>query len=151
MIFALAVIILFFDQLTKLFVTQYLQLNQTLPVIKGVLYLSLVHNRGAAFGIFKNQAAIFIIAALFAIVLIVLSLRKNRQASLYNFALVSILAGSAGNLIDRLRFGYVIDFIDLRVWPVFNLADSAITVGAVLLGYSILFNKTPGSKLPTPN
>ncbi len=151
MIFTLAVIIFFFDQFTKLIVIKFLQSNQSLPVIKGVLYLSLVHNRGAAFGIFKNQTLIFIIAAGFAISLIASSLRKSSKANLYNFALSLILAGSAGNLIDRLRFGYVIDFIDFRVWPVFNIADSAITIGAILLGYSMLFNKTPDSKLPTPN
>lgn len=145
-------IILFLDQLTKFFVTKFLVLNRPVPVIRGFLYFTLVHNRGAAFGIFRNQLPLFIITSIIAIVLIYASLKKNKQRgiSVYNIALCLILAGALGNLVDRIAFGYVIDFLDLRVWPVFNVADSAITVGAVLLGYSILrAEKTQNSKLKT--
>ena len=134
-------VIFLFDQISKILATKILLLNQPVTIIKGILNFTLVHNRGAAFGMLKNQLPLFIITSAGAITLIYISLKGNRQArlTLYSFALSLILAGALGNLVDRLFFGYVIDFIDFRVWPVFNLADSAITVGAVLLGYAILF------------
>ncbi len=141
MIFVAVLIIFFLDQLTKIYIVKNLLLNQSVPLIKGVLYFTLVHNKGAAFGILKNQVPLFIFTAAIAVILIYLNLKKNKAKglSLYNLSLSLILAGALGNLADRLMHGYVIDFIDLRIWPVFNLADSAITIGAILLGYHILF------------
>jgi signal peptidase II len=138
MIFIIVLIILSLDQLSKFFISKNLTLGQSIPVIKGILHLTLVHNKGAAFGILKNQVPLFIFTALFAIFLIYLNLRNNKHRRLYSISLSLILAGAIGNLIDRLFFGYVIDFLDFRVWPVFNVADSAITIGAILLGWSIL-------------
>lgn len=128
------------DRLTKILVSKYLSLQQSLPVIKGFFHLTLIHNRGAAFGMLQNQAFLFIFSAVFAIILICVDLRgkKEQKPFFYRLALALISAGALGNLIDRLFLGYVIDFLDFRIWPVFNIADSAITVGAVLLGYSIL-------------
>ncbi|MDI6758664.1 MAG: signal peptidase II [Candidatus Omnitrophota bacterium] len=139
MIFILVLIILSLDQLTKFIVTQNLYLNQSLPVVKGIFHISLIHNRGAAFGILKNQAPVFfIVTAIFAIILICFDLSKNSLKKVYSISLSLILAGALGNLIDRLFFGYVIDFLDFRIWPVFNIADSAITIGAIMLGWLIL-------------
>ncbi len=140
MVFIIVLSILLLDQGTKLLVSKSLSPHQSLPVIKGVLQLSLVHNRGAAFGLFKGGVLFFILTAILAVILIYLNLKKQgwRKISLPAVALGLVLAGALGNLIDRIVFGYVIDFLDLRIWPVFNIADSAITVGAVLLGYSIL-------------
>ncbi len=137
----LIIIILGLDQSTKFILNNNLVLNQTNPVIKGFFNLTLVHNRGAAFGILKNQLPLFIFTSIFAIILIYINLKKSarkRKLSLSSLALGLILAGAIGNLIDRLVFGYVIDFLDFCVWPVFNVADSAITVGAILLGWSLL-------------
>lgn len=136
------------DQLTKYLVTENLLYNQSIPVIKGIFHVTLIHNRGAAFGILKNQTPLFIFASLFAIFLICRELKNNKpprqrfwrggkHKKPYIISLSLILAGALGNLIDRVFLGYVIDFLDFRVWPVFNLADSAITIGAVLLGWSI--------------
>lgn len=140
MIFIITAAILSLDQLTKYLAASRLTLNEPYPLIKGVFHLTLVHNTGAAFGILKNQVLLFIFVSLISVLLIFLNLKKNRlkKASLDNVSLSFILAGAIGNLIDRIAFGYVIDFLDFRIWPVFNIADSAITVGAVLLGYSIL-------------
>jgi signal peptidase II len=138
----LIVLIIGFDQLTKFFLNNNLVLNQPNPLIKGFFYLTLVHNRGAAFGILRNQIPLFVLTSIFAITLIIFNLKKagrNKKLSANDLALGLILAGAVGNLIDRLVYGYVIDFLDFCVWPVFNVADSAITVGAVLLGYSLLF------------
>ncbi len=139
MILIIVSAILLLDQASKFLVSKNLFYNQSLPVIKGVFYISLVHNRGAAFGILKNQLWLFIATSLFAVTLILFNLRENRLNRIYQFSLGLILAGALGNLIDRLLHGYVIDFLDFRIWPVFNVADSAITVGAVLLGWKILF------------
>ncbi len=140
MIFIITLSILFTDQLTKLLVIQNLLLNQSVPLIKGIFHLTLIRNRGAAFGILKNQAPLFIFISIFAVILIYSALRNNKHKkySFYNISLALILSGALGNLIDRLRLGYVIDFLDFRIWPVFNVADSAITVGAILLGWTIL-------------
>lgn len=148
MAFAVVIVVLFLDQLSKFLVTKNLSLNQSHPLIKGVLHFTLMHNRGAAFGVFKNHLPLFIFAAITAIVLIYFELKNERQRkySIYFISLSLILAGALGNLIDRLFFGYVIDFLDFRIWPVFNVADSAITIGAVLLGYFILFTKVKSKK-----
>jgi len=135
--FLLAAAVLSIDRLTKLLVIKNLKLHYSFPVIKGLLYFTRVHNRGAAFGLFKGQIFLFAIVSVVAAVFICLSLRKAKS-NIYSLSLGLILAGAIGNLIDRLAFGYVIDFLDLRIWPVFNVADSAITVGAVLLGWTIL-------------
>jgi signal peptidase II len=146
MIFILLFAILLVDQLSKYTFNRVLYLNQSLPVIKDVFHLTLVHNRGAAFGILKDRAPLFIITSLIAAILIWLALSKSNrtpQDKIYRVALILILAGGISNLIDRIALGYVVDFLDFRIWPVFNLADSAITIGAILLGYSIL--KAAGS------
>jgi signal peptidase II len=103
--------------------------------------MTLVYNRGAAFGMLKNQLFFFVLISFFVILFIFLHLKNKKIPLLYKISLSLILAGSVGNLIDRLRFGYVIDFLDLRFWPVFNLADSALTIGALLLSWEILFSK----------
>jgi len=139
MIPVIVFILLSLDQLTKFFVTKNLSYNQSVPVIKGIFHLTLIHNRGAAFGILKNQVTLFIFTSVAAVILIALGL-KGSNKKFYKFSLSLILAGALGNLIDRFFLGYVIDFLDFRIWPVFNVADSAITVGALLLGYSMLFN-----------
>jgi signal peptidase II len=131
------------DRLTKIWAVTHLSLYQTIPVLKNIFHITLVHNRGAAFGILKNQVPFFIVASVCAVVMIVYHLKKDaslssRKLSLYTFSLGLILAGAAGNLVDRVSLGYVVDFLDFRVWPVFNVADSAITVGAVLLGVALL-------------
>ncbi len=140
MIVIITLFIIFLDQATKFLASQNLTLAQPVPVVKGVLSLTLVHNRGAAFGILKNQVPFFIFAALVATVLICVNLNKSQrdEPAVYNISLSLILAGGLGNLIDRIWLGYVIDFIDFGFWPVFNVADSAITAGALLLGWTIM-------------
>ncbi len=135
--FIIVFVILSLDQITKAIVSLKLELNETFPLIKGVVGITLVHNRGAAFGLFRGQANLFILSSLAAIVLIYFLLKKNRHDNYYIFSLSLILAGAIGNLIDRLRFGYVIDFLNFYIWPVFNLADSAITIGGLFLAWAV--------------
>lgn len=140
MILIVVLAVLSLDQLTKFIIINNLSVNQSIPVIKGIFHISVVHNRGAAFGILKNQVPFLILTAIITVALIYLSLRKDRQKIKLSekIPLALILGGAIGNLIDRVFFGYVIDFLDFRIWPVFNIADSAITIGAVMLGWTIL-------------
>lgn len=141
MIFIIVAAIIVFDQLAKYIAAQSLSLNQPISVIKGIFSLTLVHNRGAAFGILKNQVPLFIVTSVVAVLLIYSELKHNRHRKAYSIALGLILAGALGNLIDRIFLGYVIDFLDFHFWPVFNVADSAITVGALILGWTLIFKK----------
>jgi len=139
MIFIIVLVIFSLDQLTKILITKNLFLYQSVPVIKNIFHITLVRNTGAAFGMFKNQLYLFIFTSIGAIVLILLDLkeRRGKKLDIYSLSLAFILAGASGNLVDRIRFGCVIDFLDFRIWPVFNIADSAITIGAVLLGWKL--------------
>ncbi len=133
--------VIFLDQITKFLALRFLQLNTPVILIKNFLNLTLVHNRGAAFGLFQNQLFMFVLISIFAIALILHNLRNKKNSFIFKLSLSLILGGSTGNLIDRLRFGFVVDFLDLRIWPVFNLADSVITIAAVLLTWELLFKK----------
>lgn len=140
--FAGALLIAAADQISKGAAESYLQAGDGIVLIPNVFHLTLVHNTGAAFGIFKEKAALFVFISLAAIFLVIaLGLRYRGRSPIVMWGLSLILGGASGNLVDRLRFGCVIDFIDLRVWPVFNLADSAITAGAFLLLWHAAFGE----------
>jgi len=133
------------DRLSKIFFSRLLDLNESISIIKNVFHFTLVHNTGIAFGLFKDQGWVFVIIPLILTALLVYNIYYYRHSEsltrIYITAFALILGGAIGNLIDRIAFGYVIDFIDLRVWPVFNIADSAITIGAAV----ILFKCIPSS------
>jgi len=137
-IIILAIFIL--DQASKLYAVRMLSASESIPVIKNVFHLTLVYNTGAAFGIFRSQSHLFIVVAVLSVFFILFLVTRKAHAfnSFEKTALYFILGGTLGNLTDRLRLGHVIDFIDLRVWPVFNIADSFITVGAIMLALSII-------------
>jgi signal peptidase II len=141
MILIIVASVVILDQITKYLALEYLQLNTPVPLIKNFLNLTLVYNRGAAFGLLQNQLLLFILVTCFTVGLIIYNLKSNNNSLLLKIALSLILGGAVGNLIDRVRFGFVVDFLDLRVWPVFNLADSVITLAAVALTWELLFNK----------
>ena len=141
MIFIIVASVILSDQITKFLALKFLQLNTPVPLIKNFLNLTLVHNRGAAFGFFQNQLFLFVLVSLFAIGLILYNLKNKTNPFILKISLSLIFGGAVGNLIDRLRFGFVIDFLDLRIWPVFNIADSVITIAALVLSWELLFNK----------
>ena len=140
MVFILTLAIIAVDQASKFFVILYSD-KLPLEIIKGVFALNLVHNTGGAFGVFSAIPYIFFIVPIIASCVIIYMLVRMRYSKLIRFSLALILGGALGNLIDRVRFGYVIDFLDFKVWPVFNIADSAITVGTVILIIKILIEK----------
>lgn len=140
MIFLLSLFIFVFDQVTKTIIIKFVNLGESFPIVRNIFHLTLVFNRGAAFGMFARNSGLFIIVSTFVTLLIIISFIRHlssRSLHRYRIPLLIILGGTVGNLVDRLRFGFVIDFIDFRVWPVFNIADIAITTGAILLVWRI--------------
>ncbi len=130
------------DQLSKALVRASYTPGESLPLLSPILHLTYVQNTGAAFGLFKGQQFLFIGCSLLVMGWILWELLAKPPASpatAWAFAL--ILGGAAGNLIDRLRFGYVVDFLDLRVWPIFNVGDSAITIGVTLLLFKAFWRR----------
>ncbi|MCX7928021.1 MAG: signal peptidase II [Candidatus Omnitrophica bacterium] len=150
MLYLLVLGVVVCDQLSKYLIEQLLEPNQTFPIIKGLFHLTLVHNTGAAFGIFRHQTFLLILISGISILIIIHNLVTTRTpwCSKQSIALYLILGGAIGNLIDRVRLGYVVDFIDLRIWPVFNFADTAITLGVILLCY-IVFKESITTKRKT--
>ena len=134
-------VILILDQATKLYVDANFRLHETVPVIRNFFHLTYVRNKGAAFGILADSAIripFFIavsIVAMLGILWYIKRLRDDQKLALFSLSLV--FSGALGNLIDRIRLGEVIDFLDVfwqrHHWPAFNVADSAITVGVALL------------------
>ena len=142
----LAAIVLILDQISKFIICRVILPGDSFPVIKNIFHLTHVQNQGAAFGLFPNQTLFFIIVTLFTILLILFfHQRISKRGSLFTWALGLILGGALGNLIDRIRLKAVIDFLDFSLkghhWPSFNIADSAITVGAIILFISLLRKK----------
>lgn len=140
-----SVLVVMIDRISKSFFSNLLDYGESLPIIKNILHMTLVNNTGIAFGLFKDQGFVFIIIPIIAVFLLIFNIfyyRNNDEilGPLYIFAFSLILGGAIGNLYDRIVFGYVIDFIDFRIWPVFNVADSAITIGAVLIAIKCFQN-----------
>jgi signal peptidase II len=138
-IWLLVILTFLLDQFTKYLISINMQTGNTIPVLENVFHITLVHNTGAAFGIFKDQTVFFIAISGAAAISIFLFLKKKNSVNrLRDIGFTLILGGALGNLLDRVRLGYVIDFLDFRVWPVFNVADSAITLGTFLVIVSVL-------------
>jgi signal peptidase II len=137
-----AAVVITLDQLSKLWVRDHFALWESLPII-GRLSLTYHINPGAAFGLLDNQTELLIIMGIASLFIILLFLRYlSRLTTLSLVSIGLIWGGAVGNLIDRIRFGYVTDFIDFRLWgdfhwPTFNIADAAITVGVVTLIYHV--------------
>ena len=132
-------LVIFLDRTTKVFFTKLLAYGESIRVIPHVLDFTLIHNAGIAFGLFKDKGYAFIIIPIIAVILLVVNIYYYRKSDdvlshTYIIAIALILGGAIGNLMDRIIYGYVVDFINFHIWPVFNVADSAITIGAVIIG-----------------
>jgi signal peptidase II len=137
----LSLLVLALDQISKLLVIDQLTPYVDVIAVTGFFNLVHVHNTGAAFSLFADQPGwqrdFFIGVALIATGVILYLMRKTQGRRTFSIALALILGGAIGNVIDRILYGHVIDFLDVYVagwhWPAFNIADSAISVGAVML------------------
>lgn len=143
MIISMFIIILVIDLATKYWAYNYLQDVGSIPVIENIFHLTYVENRGAAFGILQDQRWIFIVATVATLIFILWYLRQmDPEIRILKIGLNLILVGAIGNLIDRVYLGFVVDFIDFRIWPVWNVADMAIVVGTIItIGIIIFYEK----------
>ena len=142
-LFLIALLVVLGDQLSKSWIRANLLRGQSLFDL-GFLRIIHVHNTGAAFGIFPDYSSVLAFIALLggvAILLCVFVFHRRFpfiDSMLSKSAFGLIFGGTIGNLIDRVRFGSVTDFVDFRIWPVFNVADSAVTIGVIIFAYSLL-------------
>jgi len=136
-----AIFIVISDQISKFIILNSLTPGETLPIVKSIFHLTLVFNKGGAFGILADATNFFIFISVAVIAAIAVFLFRNKPERPVSMALAFVMAGALSNLIDRLRFGYVVDFLDFRIWPVFNIADSAITIGTIWLVYKMIIKR----------
>jgi len=137
-----AVLTLVIDRISKQMVMDSLKLGESwnpVAALERWVSLTYVTNTGAAFGLFPDHGVIFMVIAVVVVVAIIFYYRYlPGDQWLVQISLGLQLGGAMGNLLDRLRYGHVIDFIDFKVWPVFNVADSSVFVGVVILAFYIL-------------
>ncbi len=145
--YILVAITLILDQGTKYLTQTYMYEGQSIPIIDGIFHLTYVLNPGAAFGILANKTTFFILVTLIVLIVIIYIYRRvPAEKWLLRFGLAMQVGGAMGNLLDRIRLGMVVDFFDFRVFPVFNIADSAIVVGVTILFIEILFFDKEGKE-----
>jgi len=147
MIYAAAAIIIIsvaVDQILKLLVINTLDIGQTVPLIDSVFHFTYIQNFGAAFSILQNKQSFLIIFTAAVMVILALYMIKNiwKNPVIMTVSLALIIGGGIGNVIDRGRLGYVVDFLDFRAinYPVFNFADCCVVIGAILLIVSVVFS-----------
>lgn len=132
-------LIFFIDQFSKRLASDFLSDGRSRALLPDVFHLTLVHNTGAAFGLMRGRGLLLVGVTVLALLLFsiyVLS-RWDRISRFYRWGLLMVIGGASGNLYDRLAFRYVIDFLDFRVWPVFNLADSFVCIGVSMILLSL--------------
>jgi signal peptidase II len=154
---ALFVGVVALDQASKMVIKNSMLLGQSIPVLGDAVRLTFVENDGIAFGLHVKNAALFTAFSIAACVFIVVYFWKQRQEGGWlKAALILILGGAIGNVIDRVAFGKVVDFIDVGIrtvrWPVFNVADSAVVIGmGILIVLMIMEEKArPAAKADAP-
>ena len=134
----LTLIFLIIDMISKVIVSRYILLDKSIRLINNFLYITYVRNTGAAWSMFSSRSVLVLIVSSFIILGIILHVYKNKpEKGMEKVAYSLIIGGALGNLINRITYGYVIDFIDIKIfkydYPIFNLADSFIVIGVILL------------------
>ncbi|MDF3001411.1 MAG: lspA [Bacillota bacterium] len=140
MYFIIIAFILIADQGIKYLIQAAMELNQSIPLIDGIFHITYIHNYGAAFSILQNKTVFLIAVQVIVIsgILIYLIQKRKTEHTMLLLSLALIVAGGLGNLIDRAVNGYVIDFLDVRIWPIFNIADISVCVGCGLMVLYVL-------------
>jgi signal peptidase II len=138
----LAALVVAVDQLSKWAVARQLgptSVDHRFEIVHDVLGFQYVENSGAAFGMLRGQTVVLTVVAAFVVAVLIFSYRRAQRATWQlTIGLGLLLGGAIGNLVDRIRLGYVVDFIAVSVWPKFNVADSAITIGVLLIAWHAL-------------
>ena len=136
MCYLIMLIVIFCDQWIKTLIRSNFSVYQSMPLVRGVFHLTYVQNTGAGFGILAGRQNLFIIIALLIISGLLIYKYRSADHRLLDLSLGLIIGGALGNVIDRIYLGYVVDYLDFRIWPVFNLADSMVVIGT---GFFILY------------
>ena len=135
-------LVVLLDQITKYFVVTKMYFEESIPIINKIFYLTYITNTGTAFGKLQQYGSILLIFSVIAILILSLIVFKQKNIPKINLIAFSmILGGAIGNVIDRILRGSIVDFLDFRIWPIFNIADSAITIGIALLIIHSVFSK----------
>jgi signal peptidase II len=148
LVFILTAIIIILDQLSKLAVIKHLKGQKPIVIIEDFFQLCYVENRGAAFGILQGKRILFLLITIAVVLVMSFYLIKyyNHISPLTRVAFAMLIGGAVGNLIDRMRLGYVVDFISVRLinrydFPVFNIADICVVLSTIYIIYLVLFDK----------
>ncbi len=140
-ILIIALFVIIIDQLSKYFVERFIDLNQSIIIIKNFFNLTYIHNSGAAWGMLKNSAILLILISIIILIIIITQLNKFKKNVKNIMALGLLIGGLLGNLIDRIFFSYVKDFFDFNIfgynYPIFNIADIAVVIGVILLNIAV--------------
>ena len=141
-IYITAIIIFIIDQISKVTISSYIGLNSSVRVIKNFFYLTYTNNTGASFGILKNSRVVLIVLSIIALVILLRYISTFKETKYNILGLGFLMGGIIGNLLDRVLFGYVRDFLNFYIigydFPVFNIADIFIVLGVFILIISIL-------------
>ncbi|MGI6686080.1 MAG: signal peptidase II [Bacillota bacterium] len=139
MLIYVSLTVLIIDQFTKFLVKSNMAELESIPIILNIFHLTYVNNRGAAFSLLQGRTYLFIAITIIAMVFAVyFYFRLEKEQIWLRLGIALALGGAMGNLIDRIRFGQVIDFFDFRIWPVFNIADCAVVIGVALICWQLL-------------
>lgn len=132
--------VVFIDQLSKFYIQKYMVLGMSIPVVEDAFHITYVLNPGAAFGLFEHQTLFFLVVAVCLVAsAIYFYPRIPEQYRLLRLGIGLLVGGAIGNVIDRIKTGYVVDFFDFRIWPVFNIADTAIVCGVGCIIFTMIY------------
>ncbi len=142
LVLSIALVVTVMDQVTKWIVVRTLYLHESIQVIAGIFSITRIHNTGIAFGLFPGIPDVFTVITLISMLIVTyFYLATEPRTMLLTVGCALILGGALGNLLDRFRLGYVVDFIYFSFWPAFNVADSSVTIGVTILLLNFLVEK----------
>ena len=129
----IGILIIIIDQVTKYIAKSNLELNQSIPIIKNFFHITLTTNTGAGFGLLKENNSLIAFITVLILGFMLFYYDKLPKKGKEHISIVLIVSGALSNLFDRIFLGHIIDFIDFKIWPIFNMADSCITIGVIYL------------------
>ena len=129
----IGILIIILDQITKYIAKSNLDLNQSIPIIKDFFHITLTTNTGMGFGLLKENNSLISFITIIILGFMLFYYDKFPKTGKEHASIVLIVSGALSNLFDRIFFGHIIDFIDFRIWPIFNIADACITLGILYL------------------
>lgn len=141
MFWIIVVFCLLFDQITKIIISANMIPGESIPVIDGFFHITYVLNEGASFSILQGQRYFFVILTIIVLAIVIVLLRYiPKDDKIFRYSIAVFIAGTLGNFIDRVRQGAVIDFIDFRVFPIWNVADSLLVISLIIIAIKIIIS-----------